>query len=151
MILPEMGICGDLSTLVDFPFVPPACESGVCSKNSAATGAAFFIGQSAINRNFDKSLTTAGSEGGCVKRSRWARIKNRKDLGVWGELCFAVRAMEEGLRAARPFGDPPGFDFLVHNQGKHIVRVQVKTTTHGNHGWYNLTLKTNRKPYKRLI
>lgn len=84
-----------------------------------------------------------------MKKPRWARIKNRKDLGVWGELCFAARAMEEGLRSARPFGDPPAFDFLVHNQGKHIVRVQVKTTTHGNRGWYNLTLKTYRKPYKK--
>ncbi|HKN75783.1 MAG TPA: group I intron-associated PD-(D/E)XK endonuclease [Candidatus Acidoferrum sp.] len=84
-----------------------------------------------------------------MNKSRWARIKNRKDLGVWGELRFAARAMEEGLRAARPFGDPPGFDFLVHNNGKHIARVQVKTTTHGYNGWYNCTLKTYRKPYKK--
>jgi len=84
-----------------------------------------------------------------VKKPRWARITNRKDLGVWGELCFAVRAMEEGLRAARPFGDPPGFDFLVLHKGKQIVRVQVKTTTYKKVNWYNCTLKTCRKPYKK--
>jgi hypothetical protein len=57
--------------------------------------------------------------------------------------------MEEGLRAARPFGDPPGFDFLVHHNGKQIVRVQVKTTTWKRGDWYSCTLKTCRKPYKK--
>jgi hypothetical protein len=57
--------------------------------------------------------------------------------------------MEEGLRAARPFGDPPGFDFLVHHNGKQIARVQVKTTTCKKGGWYSCTLKTCRKPYKK--
>jgi len=57
--------------------------------------------------------------------------------------------MEEGLRAARPFGDPPGFDFLVYHKVKQIVRVQVKTTTYKKVNWYNCTLKTCRKPYKK--
>jgi PD-(D/E)XK endonuclease len=109
--------------------------------------AAFFVGKSGCkSEHFHKS--TISVNGGRVKKYRWKRIKNRKELGVWGELCFAARAMEEGLRAARPFGDPPGFDFLVYSNGKHIVRVQVKTTTYDNNGWYNLTLKTSGKPYK---
>ena len=84
-----------------------------------------------------------------MKKRRWTRIKNTKDRGVWAELCFAVRAMQEGLRPARPFGDPREYDFLVHHKSKRITRVQVKSTTYKKGLWYNCTLKTCRKPYKK--
>ena len=36
-------------------------------------------------------------------RNAGMRIKNCKKRGEWAELCFAVRALREGLRLARPW------------------------------------------------
>ena len=76
-------------------------------------------------------------------------IKNCKKRGEWVELVFAVRAMELGLRLARPWGESSGYDFTV-DQGARIVRVQVKSTIfkEGVSG-YSCTLKDSKGPYKK--
>lgn len=133
-----------VSTLVDFTSPHRHVKVDYVPKIARPPQAAFFVGDI-----FDKSATKLRKEGRCVKKRRWTRIKNTKDRGVWAELCFAVRAMQEGLRPARPFGDPREYDFLVHHKSTRIARVQVKSTTYKKGLWYNCTLKTCRKPYKK--
>jgi hypothetical protein len=87
-----------------------------------------------------------------MKKNRFAGmkiIKNCKKRGEWVELVFAVRAMELGLRLARPWGESSGYDFTV-DQGARIVRVQVKSTIfkEGVSG-YSCTLKDSKGPYKK--
>jgi hypothetical protein len=87
-----------------------------------------------------------------MKKNRFAGmkiIKNCKKRGEWVELVFAVRAMELGLRLARPWGESSGYDFTV-DQGARIVRVQVKSTIfkEGAEG-YSCTLKDSKGPYKK--
>jgi hypothetical protein len=87
-----------------------------------------------------------------MKKSRWPGmkiIKNGKRRGEWAELVFASRAMELGLRLARPWGESSGYDFTV-DQGDRIVRVQVKSTIfrEGAEG-YSCSLKDSKGPYKK--
>jgi len=86
-----------------------------------------------------------------VRKNRWAGriIKNCKKRGEWVELVFAVRAMELGLRLARPWGESSGYDFTV-DQGTRIVRVQVKSTIFKESAeGYSCTLKDSKGPYKK--
>jgi hypothetical protein len=86
-----------------------------------------------------------------MRKNRWAgrTIKNCKRRGEWVELVFAVRAMELGLRLARPWGESSGYDFTV-DQGARIVRVQVKSTTFKESAeGYSCTLKDSKGPYKK--
>jgi hypothetical protein len=76
-------------------------------------------------------------------------IKNSKDRGTWAELCFAVRAMQEGLRPARPFGEPSGYDFLVHHKSTRIFGVQVKSTIYKMGACYHCTIRTQHHVYKK--
>jgi hypothetical protein len=76
-------------------------------------------------------------------------IKSSKDRGAWAELCFAMRAMQEGLRPARPWGEPSGYDFLVDCSRGKIFRVQVKSTIHKQNSWYQCTVRTNGSVYKK--
>ena len=54
-----------------------------------------------------------------MKRNRGGKkklgmtIRNGKRRGEWAELCFAVRAMAEGLRLGKPWGESAGYDFTV--------------------------------------
>jgi hypothetical protein len=76
-------------------------------------------------------------------------IKSSKDRGAWAELCFAMRAMQEGLRPATPWGEPKGYDFLVDGSGANIFRVQVKSTIRQQNSWYQCTVRTMHAPYKK--
>ena len=84
-----------------------------------------------------------------MKKPRGMNIKNSKDRGAWAELCFALRAVEEGLRPARPWGEPSGYDFLVHHKSTRIFRVQVKSTIYKQHRCYHCTIRTRHRPYKK--
>jgi len=53
--------------------------------------------------------------------------KHRKELGEWAEMRFMVRASEEGLRAAKPYGESAAYDFIVQHK-RRLLRVQVKST-----------------------
>jgi hypothetical protein len=84
-----------------------------------------------------------------VKKRGWRNIKNSKDRGAWAELCFAARSMEEGLRPARPTGEPSGYDFLVHHKSTRIFRVQVKSTIYKMGRCYHCTIRTCHHVYKK--
>ena len=60
-------------------------------------------------------------------KNRGMEIKNGKRRGEWAEMVFAGRALREGLRLARPWGESSGYDFVVDQDGR-MVRVQVKST-----------------------
>ncbi len=85
-----------------------------------------------------------------MKKNRWAgmRIKNCKKRGEWAELVFAMRAIELGLWLGRPWGESSGYDFTV-DQGRRIVRVQVKSTIFPEGTGYSCTLKDSKGPYKK--
>jgi hypothetical protein len=57
--------------------------------------------------------------------------------------------MEEGLRPARPFGEPSGYDFLVHHKSKRLFRVQVKSTIRKQYRCYQCTIRTQHHVYKK--
>ena len=76
-------------------------------------------------------------------------IKSSKDREAWAELCFAMRAMQEGLRPAKPWGEPSGYDFLVDCSRGKIFRVQVKSTIRQQNSWYQCSIRTNHTVYKK--
>jgi len=83
-------------------------------------------------------------------RNNWgARIKNCKKRGEWVELVFAARAMWEGLRLARPWGESSGYDFVVVQERGRLVRVQVKSTIFKEGTGYSCTMKDSKGPYKK--
>ena len=72
-----------------------------------------------------------------------------EDPTEWAELVFAMRAIEQGLRLGRPWGESSGYDFTV-DQGARIVRVQVKSTIFKEAAeGYSCTLKDSKGPYKK--
>ena len=75
-------------------------------------------------------------------------IRNGKKRGEWAELCFAMRAIERGLRLSRPWGESTGYDFAVEQAGR-FVRVQVKSTIFREGGGYSCSMKDSRGPYRR--
>jgi hypothetical protein len=77
------------------------------------------------------------------------RIRNCKKRGEWAELCFAERAMREGLRLARPWGESCGYDFVVDRGAQGMARVQVKSTMFREGSGYSCTLKDSKGPYKK--
>jgi hypothetical protein len=82
-----------------------------------------------------------------VKKSRKI-IKSSRDRGAWAEMCFAMRAMQEGLRPAKPWGEPSGYDFLVDcSRGK--IFVQVKSTIRQQNSWYQCSVRTCQSPNKK--
>lgn len=81
-----MGVHADLSTLVGFPFVTPAWESGVGSKNSAALVAAFFVG----------SKYSAHGAGECSPGAqRWWRSFDAKGAPQDDKFYFMGEAVKE--------------------------------------------------------
>ena len=83
-----------------------------------------------------------------MKRNARMKIKNCKRRGEWAELCFAARAMAEGLPLGRPWGESAGYDFTVEQASGRIVRVQVKSTMFHEGEGYSCSLKDSRGPYR---
>lgn len=54
--------------------------------------------------------------------------KENTFLGSFGENWFQTVCVAAGCSAAKPSPDVVGADFLVHDQGCELIRVQVKTT-----------------------
>ena len=50
-----------------------------------------------------------------------------KERGEWVELVFMARAVRNGFRVSKPWGDSAAFDVGVES-GERILRVQVKST-----------------------
>lgn len=57
-----------------------------------------------------------------------ARIKHPKRRGEWAELCFMLRAAEQGLELSRPCSETASYDFVVESP-RRFLRIQVKSTT----------------------
>jgi hypothetical protein len=106
--------------------------------------AALFIADHGIQIN----QADARNEGSRVTRRRKI-IESSRDRGAWAELHFAMRAMHEGLRPARPWGEPSGYDFLVDCSRGKIFRVQVKSTIRRQNSWYQCSVRTCHSPYKK--
>jgi PD-(D/E)XK endonuclease len=79
-------------------------------------------------------------------KNNGAGIKHPKLRGEWAELCFMVRAAENGLLVNKPWGETAHYDFVVESE-KHFVRVQVKSTTFKDRGGYSCTVRGCRGPY----
>ena len=85
--------------------------------------------------------------------------------GEWAELRFQLRATEQGLILARPWGDCTPYDFLVacpesaitgkracperanSDRRGHFLRVQVKCTVYHRGNSYKCHLDHNGIPY----
>ena len=81
-------------------------------------------------------------------KSAGAKIKNCKLRGEWTELCFMLRAMEQGLCFSKPWGEIKGYDFAVERGGR-FVRVQVKSTIcRKPEGGFSCTLKDSHGKYR---
>ncbi|MGC2060912.1 MAG: group I intron-associated PD-(D/E)XK endonuclease [Candidatus Sulfotelmatobacter sp.] len=81
-------------------------------------------------------------------KNRGMEIKNGKRRGEWAEMVFAGRALREGLRLARPWGESSGYDFVVDQDGR-MVRVQVKSTIFKEGTGYSCSMKDSKGPYKK--
>jgi PD-(D/E)XK endonuclease len=55
-------------------------------------------------------------------------FKNFKERGEWVELRFMTKAVEQGFRVSKPWGDSSAYDVGVED-GRGVLRVQVKSTT----------------------
>jgi PD-(D/E)XK endonuclease len=77
----------------------------------------------------------------------WKKLKNCKKRGEWAELVFASRAIARGLYLARPWGESCGYDFIV-DEGRRLLRVQVKSAIFREGEGYSCSLKDSRGPYK---
>lgn len=76
-------------------------------------------------------------------------IKLCKELGDWAELRFMVRAAEEGLRAAKPYGESTSYDFIVEHK-RRFLRVQVKATRSKQcNSYYCHVRRSHRAAYTR--
>jgi hypothetical protein len=84
-----------------------------------------------------------------MKKNSGMGIKNCKKRGEWAELCFGVRALREGLRLARPWGESSGYDWVAYPAGGRMMRVQVKSTIFREGNGYSCTLKDSKGPSKK--
>ncbi|MGC2645290.1 MAG: group I intron-associated PD-(D/E)XK endonuclease, partial [Candidatus Sulfotelmatobacter sp.] len=98
----------------------------------------------------DKGLLKRTRDQGemCMGKNRGMEIRNCKRRGEWAEMVFAGRALREGLRLARPWGESSGYDFVVDQDGK-MVRVQVKSTIFKEGTGYSCSMKDSKGPYKK--
>jgi hypothetical protein len=76
-------------------------------------------------------------------------LRNGKKRGEWAELEFAVRAVEQGFRLWRPWGESCGYDWVVEQTGGGFARVQVKSTMFREGRGYSCSLKNSRGVYRK--
>jgi hypothetical protein len=55
-------------------------------------------------------------------------FKNFKVRGEWVELQFMAQAIRHRFKVLKPWGDSSAYDVAVEH-GRHILRVQVKSTS----------------------
>jgi len=81
-----------------------------------------------------------------MKREVGIKPKHCKLRGEVAELRFMARAVDNGLRIIRPWGDSSRYDFVVELNGK-FLRIQVKATSTKIDNAYSCHL--SRGPQKR--
>ena len=86
-----------------------------------------------------------------MKKNRYAgmKIKGCKKRGEWAELVFAMRAVEQGMVVAKPWGESTGYDFVVEPECGRVVRVQVKSTLYREGKGYACSLHNCNGVYKK--
>jgi PD-(D/E)XK nuclease superfamily protein len=80
------------------------------------------------------------------RNSQKPKITDKKLRGEWAELCFMVRAAEQGLQLSMPWGEMRSYDFIV-GRPRHFVAVQVKSTILEIGTGYACTVQGGHKPY----
>jgi hypothetical protein len=75
-------------------------------------------------------------------------FKTFKERGEWVELQFMARAVRNGFKVPKPWGDSSAYDVGIES-GKRILRVQVKSTDCRTQYGYLCQFKPNAhsKPY----
>jgi len=74
------------------------------------------------------------------------KITDKKLRGEWAELCFMVRAAEQGLQLSKPWGEMRSYDFVV-GRPRRFVAVQIKSTIVELGAGYLCTVRGGHKPY----
>jgi hypothetical protein len=94
-------------------------------------------------------LGKGNSSGKSSNKGQW--IKGSKERGEWAELCFMARARGEGMAVLKPYGDSRPYDVAVEEDGRRILRVQVKSTIYCRRGGeYSLSVTgQKRKRYPK--
>jgi hypothetical protein len=60
----------------------------------------------------------------------WTKhFRNSGERGEWAEIRFVARAMEQGFRVSKPWGNTSPYDLMVERDGT-AFRVQIKSTIH---------------------
>jgi hypothetical protein len=67
-----------------------------------------------------------------------------KRQGELAELAFAHKAASLGFGVAKPYGESERFDFIVRS-GRHLWRVQVKSTRSARHRGYGISAQGCRR------
>jgi hypothetical protein len=81
---------------------------------------------------------------------RWTTPKrNTKHIGDLAETLFLVRALDHGLHLSKPIGDNDRYDWIVVNQRRQILRVQVKSTSTVVNGLYHVN--SGRRTNARVV
>jgi hypothetical protein len=80
------------------------------------------------------------------RKKQEPKITDKKLRGEWAELCFMVRAAEQGLQLSKPWGEMRSYDFVV-GRPRHFVSVQVKSTIAELGTGYVCTVRGGHKPY----
>ena len=75
-------------------------------------------------------------------------FRTYKERGEWVELQFMARAVREGFKVSKPWGDSSAYDVGIES-GERILRVQVKSTDCRTQYGYLCQFKpnANSKPY----
>ena len=75
-------------------------------------------------------------------------FRTYKERGEWVELQFMARAVREGFKVSKPWGDSSAYDVGIES-GERILRVQVKSTDCRTQYGYLCQFKPNAKskPY----
>jgi hypothetical protein len=75
-------------------------------------------------------------------------FKTFKERGEWVELQFMARAVRNGFKVSKPWGDSSAYDVGIES-GERILRVQVKSTDCRTQYGYLCQFKPNAhsKPY----
>jgi hypothetical protein len=86
-----------------------------------------------ITRRASRGRTPASEESRARQASQKGSAKPKE--GERGELAFLSKASSLGFALSLPYGHMQRYDFVV-DDGGHMWRVQVKTTTHMLNGLY---------------
>jgi hypothetical protein len=81
-----------------------------------------------------------------IMKSPGLRIRPAKARGEWAELRFLTRAIEQGFRPTKPWGENAPYDFAVEHNG-HFSRVQVKCTCKKRLNSYVCSVSNSQGPY----